>query len=276
MKWMCVAVATLLIYACGDGKSPTSSNSLDIDVDNSNSTPVVSRAERLRSEASALVNSLGFETPRPQTDIPTTLSLADGTNLTIEYGDSVFYKLSGISSFLDRDYMIRPLLDNQFLVENRFLKSGSETISIVYISRDPSVVEVSDSGGLRFVAPGKTSVIVGVGSKYVDLPMEVVTITDLKRNQTKTQVIEKWGLADGFRSATLDWLDSVTLNVKDYYNSEAGEDLYIEQWYYDRLLRGYLEFRGGRSDRLSLYQIRTTRWEHVLFSPVYPQFYTKK
>jgi len=277
MKWISVAAVMLLICSCGDDKSPpTGPSSPSIDSGNTDPVPTMSRAEQLRAEANALADSFGYGAPQLQTDIPTTLSLSDGTTLTVDYGDSVFYKLSGISSLWDRDYMIRPLLGNQFLVENRFFKSGSETVSIIYISRDPSIVEVSDSGGLRFVAAGKTSVIVGAGSNYIDLPMEVVMITDLSRYQTKTQVIEKWGLADGSRSATLDWLDSVTINMKDYYNDEPGEDLYIEQWYYNRLPRGYLEFRGDRSDRLSLYQIRTTRWEHILFSPVYPKFYTKK
>ena len=264
-----------LFIGCGSKDSPTSieppPNNDTIDQD---AAPTMSRAERLRAEAEEQANSFGYGTPQLQSTIPATLTFSDEITLTVDYGDSVFYKLDKLSHF--SGYMIRPRMGNQFLVENRFFKSGSETVSITYISRDPSVVTVSTSGELKFVGPGETSVIVGAGPTFVDLPIRVAWITDIESRQKKTQVIETWGLPEGTRWAMLDWLDQVTINMKDYYNGEAGENLYIEQWYYNRIPRGYLEFRGDRADELRLYQIRTTRWEHISFSPIYPEFYTAK
>ena len=270
-RWIAMAALVCTVGCSDDEGSPTAPSSSPTD---SNTDPVLSREERLRLEAAELADSLGYASPRLQTAIPAPLTLSDGTRIDVEYGDSVFYNLAGVSSYLYRDYMIRPLLNGNFLTENRFLKSGAVTIGLVFISRDPVVVEVSESGGLRFRQAGKTSVIVGAGSAYIDLPIEVIDLADVQRNMNKTQVIETWGLADGTASAILDWLDSTTLNLKDYYNDEPGEDLYIEQWFYAaKIPKGYLEFRGGRSDLLRLYQARTTRWEHILYSPVYPQFY---
>ena len=216
--------------------------------------------------------SLGWTTPRLVDGNPAVLQIDAQLQLTFDYGDSVFYRLSGAPPQAARGYMLRPFLERSFLVENRLFDLGGETKSLIYLSRDSRVVEVSEQGELIFGREGSTSVAVGVDSAYIDIPIHVRFI-GLSRRMSKTEVTRQWDVADEIELINLDPGDAQTVNGKDYFNNVVGLELRIEQWFYESLPSGYVEFRGDASIEKSLWEVRTTHWESVLFSPIYPDFY---
>ena len=218
------------------------------------------------------MTSLGWTTPRVVDSNPALLQIDAELQLTVDYGDSIFYRLSGAPPQSVRGYMVRPFLERVFLTDNRFFDLGGETKSLIYLSRDSRIVEVNARGELIFGREGSTSVVVGVDSAYIDIPINVRVI-DLSRRMSKNDVTRKWDVADEIELINLDPGDSRTVNEKDYFNNVVGLELRIEQWFYESLPSGYLEFRGDASVDKSLWEVRTSHWESVLFSPIYPDFY---
>ena len=250
----------------------------------------------LRANASG-ISTIGISYPieKPSSDNPATLHLPDGRALKVSYGDSIFYVLKD-DSWGHREYMLRPELEGEWLVANRFLKMDDKTASIRYLVRDVAVATISERGALKVVGPGKTSIVVGVEEDHVDIPFEVVELTikrgysltehkwlvkmtgeepPINSGSSKTDVVQAFGLADKVEKVVLAPFDKVTLNQKNYGNESAGL-LIVEQWFYNHMPRGYLEFRGYRQDILGLYRARTIGWERIDFSPIYPQFYGNK